>query len=270
MKNREARAFLKEVFLKYKKQILNKEIDYKNLNFYKNLISIYLTYVDKPEFYTLVDNYKNLYIFNESRVEQNASLEEQLGIGEMYDYISSFDFSKDHFNLFTTSLILHMKLYSKCAYPEFGGKLRNTTVYLNDTYHEIVDPMVAQREFNSLIPISNQIFSFLDMEAGKGYFNYIDDCVIMTTQLIEMQPFQDGNKRVFRALLNLLFKKINIPPVYIEEEESGIYKEALLAAIKNKDYDKIINFYYYKICDAIISLDINHSIIKDQNNEFKR
>jgi hypothetical protein len=191
-------------------------------------------------------------------------------VGEMYDYISNFDFSRDHFNLFTTSLILHSKLYSKCNYPEFGGKLRNTTAYLYDTYFEVSDPMVAQKEFNSLIPISDSIFELLNIEAGRGYFNYIDDCIIMSTQLIEMQPFQDGNKRVFRALLNLLFKKINIPPIFILEEEKDVYKSALLAAIKDKDYTKIINFYYYKICDAIVSLDINHSVIKDQNEEFKR
>jgi Fic family protein len=130
--------------------------------------------------------------------------------------------------------------------------------------------MVAQKEFNSLIPISDSIFELLNIEAGRGYFNYIDDCIIMSTQLIEMQPFQDGNKRVFRALLNLLFKKINIPPIFILEEEKDVYKSALLAAIKDKDYTKIINFYYYKICDAIVSLDINHSVIKDQNEEFKR
>jgi hypothetical protein len=160
-------------------------------------------------------------------VEKNTSYEEQLGVGEMYDYISNFDFSRDHFNLFTTSLILHSKLYSKCNYPEFGGKLRNTTAYLYDTYYEVSDPMVAQKEFNSLIPISDSIFELLNIEAGRGYFNYIDDCIIMSTQLIEMQPFQDGNKRVFRALLNLLFKKINIPPIFILEEEKDIYKGSL-------------------------------------------
>ncbi len=73
-----------------------------------------------------------------------------------------------------------------------------------------------------------------------------------------MQPFIDGNKRTFRALLNLLLKKIKIPPINIEIEETSIYKDALLEAIIRNDYSRIINFYYYKICDAIITLDIEN------------
>jgi hypothetical protein len=270
MENKEARQFLKIVFSKYKKRMQDERLDYDNLNLFCNLISIYLTYVEKPEFHILVDNYKDFYIFNESRVEANASKEEQLGIGKMYDYIREFDYSKDYFNLFTTSLILHSKLYSECPCKEFGGKLRDTTAYLFDTNYEVVDATVAKNYFNNLIPKSDRIFDNLNPKTGNGYFAYINDCIIETTKLIEIQPFQDGNKRVFRALLNLLLKKINIPPIYIEVEEREFYKDALLTAICTKNYEKIINFYYYKVCDAIISLDIDNSIIKSQTLSFKR
>lgn len=88
--------------------------------------------------------------------------------------------------------------------------------------------------------------------------------------LIKVQPFADGNKRTFRALLNLLLKRINIPPIYIELDEALSYKNALFKAIKENDYSDIINFYYYKICEAIvITLDIDKSIIKIDNQELK-
>lgn len=267
MSNEDARQFLKQIFSAYKKKRKKNAIDLQNLNLFKNIINTYLTCVDKRNIDIIIDDYKEKYIFTESRIEKNTSVEEQLGIGEMYDYIRDFDFSKDYFNIFTTSLILHSKLYSKCAYPEYGGKLRDTTVYLFDTNYEVADPLVAQKYFNSLIPISSQIFNSLNEETGGGYFTYINDCIKQTTELIKLQPFADGNKRTFRALLNLLLKRIKIPPINIEIEESKNYKEALLEAIIHNDYSKIINFYYYKICDAIITLDIEHVL---ETEDLKR
>ena len=55
-----------------------------------------------------------------------------------------------------------------CAFPEYGGKLRDTTVYLFDTNYEVADPLIAQKYFNSLIPISSQIFDSLKEETGGG------------------------------------------------------------------------------------------------------
>ncbi len=166
MKNSEARKFIKYIFDSFKKR--GNHYLSTNTSLFKNIISIYLTCVKKPEFETIINNYKEEYIFNESRIDKNITIEEQLGIGEMYDYICSFDFYKDNFNIFTTSLILHSKLYSKCLYKEYGGKLRDTTVYLFDTNIEVVDPIVAQKYFNSLIPVSNQIFAPLNETSGGG------------------------------------------------------------------------------------------------------
>ena len=61
-------------------------------------------------------------------------------------------------------------------------------------------------------------------------------------------------------LLNLLLKKIGLPPIYIEPEEVKEYKRVLFVAIVENDYDPIIKFYYYKICDSIIELDINKKL----------
>lgn len=168
MNSKEACQFLKTIFLAYKEKKSKNEIDMNNLNLFKNIINIYLTNVEKQDINILIQDYKEKYIFNESRIEENNSLEEQLGIGEVYDFIQSFDFKKDYFNLFTTSLIIHSKLYSKCACPEFGGKLRDTTVYLFDTNYEVMDPMLSQKYFNSLIPISSKIFDSLQNEPGGG------------------------------------------------------------------------------------------------------
>ena len=117
-----------------------------------------------------------------------------------------------------------------------------------------------------LILNSDKIFNRLSENDVLGYIN---DCIIQTVDLIRAQPFADGNKRTFRAILNLLLKKINISPIYIEKYERGVYKKVLIEAMKSGNYEAIINFYYYKICDSIMNLDVNNSLIKDDTFEKK-
>ena len=84
--------------------------------------------------------------------------------------------------------------------------------------------------------------------------------------IIRIQPFANGNKRSTRAFINLLFRLANIPPVYIENKERDKYQEVLQDAIINNNYKRLNNFYYYKICDSIISLDIN--LVNEDNKKY--
>lgn len=265
MSDKQAREYIQLIFEAYKKRKNEHRLYEDNVYTTKAIIKAYIKYVKKPKFSMIVDTYKREYIHNESRVEKNISKEEQEGLGIIYDYIDSFDFSKDKFNIFTCSMIIHGKLYSCCPFKSFGGKLRTTTVFLEDTNIEIIDPESARAYFNSLIPKSDELFMNND-----DIIDYINTCIIETVKLIKIQPFEDGNKRTFRAVLNLLLKKLNIPPIYIEKYEREIYKKSLLEAIKNDNYEPITCFYYYKICDSIMTLDINKSLIMDRNESYQK
>ena len=72
----------------------------------------------------MFEDIKLNYMYNEARVEQNRQLEEEIGLGKIYDYIADFDFEKNHFNVFTSSIILNQKLYSRCPNPKFGGDIK--------------------------------------------------------------------------------------------------------------------------------------------------
>ena len=263
MTNEDARNFIKVISKGYKERKRKHELYSSDDSIPERIIEVYLSSVVKPQFKNIVDSYKKKYIYNESRVENNTTRAEKMGLGEVYDYISKFDFSKDKFNIFVQSLLIHQKLYSKCPNPSFGGSLRDGQAILKDTPYEVMEAEEAKRYFNTFIASSDFIFEAFNEE---DYFRYINECIILSVKLIQAQPFSDGNKRTFRALLNLLFKRINIPPIYIDIDEREEYKKALFEAIEHKKYDTIIRFYYYKICDAIVELDVNNSELNDNIN----
>lgn len=261
----EQRQYISLIFEGYKKRKEENRLYVQNDNIPKIIIQEYMKIIEKPAFKDLISSYKKKYIFHESRVEKNTRKEEQKGLGEIYDYIQNFDFEKDEFNVFITSLIIHQRLYKYCG-QGFGGSLRENSAFLFDLNIDIASPEEAKKIFNSYILRRDYIFEKLN---NGDIFGYIEDCIKLNVDLIKLQPFSDGNKRTFRALTNLLLKKLNIPPIYIEVDERLEYKKALIKAMQESDYNDIIQFYYYKICDAIITLDINNSEIHELQEKKK-
>lgn len=268
-KEKEIREYMYLLFEGYKNRKMEDRLYHNHDNVPKIIISSYLNLIKKPSFKDLIHYYKKQYIYCESSVEANMSNEEKNGLSDVYDYIQSFNFDTDYFNIFTTSMLIHNKLYKHCGDGTFGGKLRDSSAVLRDVNIEVADPVEAKKIFNGFISNGDRIFNKLK---SNDIFGYIEDCIKLNVELIKLQPFADGNKRTFRSLLNLLFKKINIPPIFIENMESDEYKKALIKAFKaekEEDYDDIIQFYYYKICDAIMVLDIYRSNVNTKNFKTK-
>lgn len=261
--------YIKLLFDSYLRRKAENELYSKTSSVPKVIILEYLSFIKKPAFEDLIGKYKSEYIFCESLIENNMSNEEIYGLANVYDFIQNFNFNKDNFNIFTTSLQIHYLLYKMCGDGTFGGKLRETTAVLNDWNVEVPDATDAAKVFNSFISNSDFIF---DKYKKGDIFGYINDCIKLNVALIKLQPFADGNKRTFRALLNLQLKILNIPPIAIEEQENGEYKQALYKAITAKcddDYNDLFQFYLYKICDSIIRLDINNSKLKSYSEKEK-
>lgn len=257
MSHEEAQEYITHLFEGYKAR----KKEYNQFDFIPhNIIGLYYYYINKKHFNIIFQNYKDKYIYNESRVETNCTHEEQIGIGKVYDYIQNYNSDFKNFNIFLESMKIHQLLYSECEGKEFGGKLRDNDVVLYDTNIEVVPAYQAKKIFNSYIVKSKEIIASLE---ECNIFDYIDNCIKISTELMKLQPFYDGNKRTFRALLNLMLKNKNLAPIYIEVEQRDLYKEFLLQAMKG-DYEKLTRFYYYKICDAIVELDIKYT---NSNNQ---
>ncbi len=143
---------------------------------------------------------------------------------------------------------------------KIGGQLRsdnnNDEVHLNGVDIKVPTPAESLIIMNGYLNAEKRK-EFSDIIKSDNIIEYISYCVKETTKLIKTQPFFDGNKRTFRALLNLMFKAKGLPPVYVKTTERETYKNALYSAMKEEDYSKIIGFYLFKICDSIYELDID-------------
>ena len=233
----------------------------------QNLIQLYYSMDNNhSDFKDIMSNFKKKYIEQESKLEGVHSAEEIDGLGVVYDYIRSDDWQNCP-NIYIIFLI-NLKLFSLAPFPEAGGKVRNANCYLRDSnintcpYNQI-DTEIAKlySNFDQLKNIGIELGNNSVADEEK-IIEYINECLKLKCRLIEIHPFRDGNGRTMRALTNLLFKFAGLPPVYVRASERGKYLKAMHKAIADQDYTYINKFYYYKICDSILELDVNKRIKK--------
>lgn len=257
----ELRDLIILIFEGYLKRKEEKRLYQKDSSIPEQIIVMYYKANENPHFRILYNNFKRKYLYNESRIDETISEDERKGLDRVYDYIKEYDFSKKKFDIFVESMKIHMLLYSACPYPEFGGILRDSMAVLKNEIVEVPPAEEARKYFQSFV---GKKLPNVDFSDPNSIFDYINSCIYITTELIRNQPFADGNKRTFRALLNLMFKQYNLPPVYVKTKEREEYKDALMRALQKKDYTSLNRFYYYKICDSIYDLDISEELKKEE------
>jgi fido (protein-threonine AMPylation protein) len=192
---------------------------------------------------------KELYVYNENKVEGVKEEGQKKGLEVLYDYINKNDIN--NFGLAGCLLTMHQKLFSKSKYPEVGGGYRKVNNYIKGTSVETSDYTKISKDihelsesFKDLLERSHKI---KNTKNKKEYQKFINEAIDIKCRLIEIHPFVDGNGRTCRALLNYLLKQIDILPLYIDYKEKEIYIDSMNDAIVNKNKEKIYNYYYEKI-----------------------
>lgn len=231
-------------------------------NMPKNLITLYYRLGQKyRDLDDLKEQFVNHYIESECVLEGTHSVFEYEGLREMYNYIHSEKINYN-FDIYTL-LELHRKLYSKAPYPDAGGFIRNAPAHLNDVAIDLSPHYTIREELKELDGEVKELFALgqIVFKNPDRIFEYIDRCIILKCKLIKIHPFFDGNGRSIRGFINKLFLTAGLPSVYILEEENEKYRDAMQKAIgEEENYQSIIQFYYYKICDSICELDIQSKI----------
>lgn len=254
---------LQEAFLGYKWRKQSNNLYNSDVDIPKKLIELYyLSVGNHANFDVVKKTFMNKYIRNESALEGVHTKEEKEGFEKMYEYIHS-DEIEYMFNVYTLK-DLHEKLYSCVPYPEVGGVFRTADARLSKYIIGITEWSEIRSKLNeldvevqSLLEMANYVK--VDKEIDK-LFEFIERTVKLQCDLIKIHPFFDGNGRTIRGFTNKIFESVGLPPVYINKSEKQEYLDALHETVVNENYDLITKFYFYKICDSIIELDINERV----------
>lgn len=239
------------------------------------IIASYFTFINRSNMDDIYSYFKEKYIYNENELEQVHEKAEIKGMGVVYDFITDYK-DYDKVNIYTL-LNIHQKLFSLVPNPSVGGKFRDQNSYLLGNSVTLSDykqiPTEIQKLYLDSISLTKTGIILRENTIAEDIIDYIDNAVELSCKLIKIHPFYDGNGRSSRALLNIYFKIAGIPPVYVTYKERDEYLDAMAKAIRdtdyNPDYSSIKKFYYYKICDSLVELDILQTKQKGKIRKLK-
>lgn len=119
----------------------------------------------------------------------------------------------------------------------FAGCLRNVEVVVSNSRGEIL---------HEGVPAAHVPLALKDMvawnKANKKKFRPLVLAAIIHNQFEYIHPFQDGNGRVGRLLLNFVLLKNGYPPINIALEDRGEYYRTLQEYQKNQNLKPTVEF----------------------------
>jgi len=119
----------------------------------------------------------------------------------------------------------------------FAGKLRNIEVVIKNSLGIIVHRGAPFKEVESLMKELIQWYN----ENEKKYPPLLLASIVHN-QFEKIHPFQDGNGRIGRLLLNYVLLKHNYPPINIKVEDRREYYEILRRFDKERDIESTLKF----------------------------
>ena len=227
------------------------------VNFNKTIVSIFSDLYEKYNYNNMNSDIINYYIDNleDSKNRHSSEIE---GLKSMYNYICSDEINNSLDNNVVRTL--HETLYSKVPFPEVGGTYRNHPVYIEQGNIELC----PHYEINHLLSILNieieELHKISYVIKGNKNINdvlaYTERCINVLCKLIYICPFNDGNERVARGIVNKLLMDVGIAPVFVRSEDKKEYVTSIKKAIIERDYSDINNFYLSKSSETMNLLNM--------------
>src|SRR3989338_8079135 len=137
------------------------------------------------------------------------------------------------------SLPLIRRLHKLCfeGSKPFAGQFRNVEVAIMNARREIV---------HTGVPLSQLDFALKELmlwhKKNKNKFKSLVLAAIIHNQFEHIHPFQDGNGRVGRLLLNYILLKRGYPPINIKLEDRQEYYKTLQEYSKNDNLKPTLKF----------------------------
>jgi Fic family protein len=170
-------------------------------------------------------------ILENKKVPVDGDEKETKNVAKAVDYIRK---TKEEL-----SIELIKKLHNICflGTKSFAGKLREVEVVIRNSKGEVVHAGVPVKELNDYLK------EFIEWyKENKNKFKPLILAAIIHNQFEHIHPFQDGNGRVGRLLLNFILLKDNYPPININIEDRREYYLTLEEYSRNQNLKPTIKF----------------------------
>src|SRR3989344_6037198 len=179
----------------------------------------------------LLNNYNNkIRILHKEIVENSEEIETQ-GVANAINYLRD---TKEEL-----SLNLLLKLHELCfkGSKPFAGKFREVNVVVRNSIGQVLHAGVPKEE------LEDYLKDFINWyKNNKNKFKPLVLAAIIHNQFEHIHPFQDGNGRVGRLLLNYILLKRGYPPINIKLEDRQEYYKTLQEYSKNDNLKPTLKF----------------------------
>lgn len=206
---------------------------------------IKITHLDKDEWQRFTEKF----VFNTNAIEGSTILEEEVhgilkkkvvidpeeietkGVANALNYIKTTN--ED------LSINLIKKLHKLCfkgAKP-FAGQIRELEVVIRDGFGNIIHRGTPASELPKAL---EELITWYKKNRNK--FKPLVLAIVIHNQFEHIHPFQDGNGRVGRLLLNFVLLKSKYPPISINLDDRAEYYQCLKKYDKSHDVVSTVKF----------------------------
>ncbi len=146
---------------------------------------------------------------------------------------------------------LHKLLNSFTPYPEYSGSYRTGNAMIKSG---TIQPVNWEDIGTEIEKLACELDKFIKSSKKMSTDKYIENSIIFMYKFIIIHPFNDGNGRVSRALLNWLLRQKGIPPVYIDDKSRKEYYEALSHVDLENDFIPLKVLIEKRVINTLIEL----------------
>jgi len=224
-----------------------------SFNLTKKQVEILNKYNDKIKIFHLSEkewiNFTEDFVYNTNAIEGSTIEEDEVprilkkkkakndeeietkGVAKAVKYIRK---TKDDL-----SLGLLLKLHKLCFQDSkpFAGKFRRVNVVIRNAFGEIIHTGVPKEELREYLADFIKWY-----KENKDEFKPLVLAAILHNQFEHIHPFQDGNGRVGRLLLNFILLKSRYPPINIMLEDRREYYQTLQEYSRRDDLKPTLKF----------------------------
>lgn len=196
---------------------------------------------------------------------QNKTLNETIEVAnykDLREYLSDYTGEVNERLIKIINKILMKGVIGRDGRPLLAGEYRTTRAFITGIGYAPPPPEA----------ISKQIYYLLE-DYKNGLENNIHPVELASKfhqKFEEVHPFQDGNGRTGREIINLMLQKAGFPRIYITEQQRGDYLDALESG-NIGEYTPMVDFTITRIVATITFLYSRTSVYDIMMNpDFER